>query len=187
MVNKVFRYSVYAAATLALSTQALTAQPLSVPVAHDVISARLESNKPVYRVGQPIMLRLTLINRTTHDIFFFPGAPYTISDLKVFNAEGTLVPSLGAQHEICAAGCGGHPYTVKLDPGKPVIVEFNDRESHWALREWADIRRWGYDLRTAGSYSLVAFPKVTALSVGTSEFTTLPADKSNKIHITIVK
>lgn len=188
MVRRLFRNVIYAAAALSpLFVQPVTTQGQGFPVRSGVILARIETNKSVYHVGEPIMLRLTLINKSGHEIFFFPSAPYAISNLEVFNARGKAVPSTGAQGEICPAGCGGHPYTIKLDPGKPVIVEYNDRQSHWALREWADIRHWGYDIRQAGNYTLIASPKLTALGVGVAEFTTSSADKSNAVHVMITK
>ncbi len=180
-----FRSIIAASSALLLFAVTSGVHVSHIPVRSGMILARIESEKSVYLVGEPIMVRLTLINRSGRELFVWPSAPYAMSTLEVFNATGKPLRSTGSEGEICPAGCGGHPYTIKLSPRKPVVVEYDDRYSHWALREWADVRRWGYNIRQTGDYTLIASPKVVAFGEGVPEFTTSPTDKSNKVHIRI--
>jgi|SRR5579862_1825390 len=170
-----------------LCAAVLTAQAPNLPVRSGIIFARIETNKSTYHLGEAIKLRLTLINKSGQHIFIWPSAPYAMSNLKVFDAKGKPLPSTGSEGEICPAGCGGHPYTIKLDPGKSMVIQFDDRHNHWELRQWADIKRWGYTIKQLGSYTLIASPDVAAYVAGGPEFTTSPADTSNEVHIRMIQ
>ena len=185
--GRTIRSVLYGVPVALLSASALTAQAPSLPVRAGIILARIEANESIYHLGEAIKLRLSLINRSRRDIFVWPSAPYAMSNLEVFDAKGKPLPSSGSVGEICPAGCGGHPYTIKLDPSKPVVIQFDDRYSHWALREWADLRRWGYNIKQAGDYTLIASPDVAAFAANGPEFMTSRADKSNEVHIRIIQ
>jgi hypothetical protein len=165
-----------------------------LPVRPGLIAAQLDSNKAVYHVGEPIMLRLTLINRTSQKIDFAHGAPYYMSDLEVVDTEGKVVSATIGRGP---CWCQGTISSVRLDRGRPVVVEYNDpriteREglgyAVGALRAWADIKDWGYVLQQPGTYTIVAsLSKVAAIIPGGPEFSTSPSDKSNAVHLTIIR
>ena len=166
----------------------LPARPADVSHANSDLSnsaviARIESNKLVYQVGEPIKLRLTLINKSSEELFVPGDAPYGLVNLAVFDFRGRPLPPTGWRGIIC--GCGGVPSGTTLDPGKPLVAWFDDPESHWTLREWADIRLWGYNIKQPGTYTLVATPNIRAVGSG-EEFNNAPAQVSNKVSITIM-
>jgi hypothetical protein len=168
---------------LLLLTLSSPAYAHTAPVHSGIITARLEADKSVYRVGEPIMLRLTLINRTGQKIFYVVAAPYEISTLEVTNAGGEVLSrSVGLGPCVCQ----GRTQTVALGPGKPVVVAY-DRNGGGAFREVADIKDWGYVLRYLGKYTVIAHLSVNAIGVSEQEFTTSPSDESNAVHITILK
>jgi hypothetical protein len=159
------------------------------PVRSGVITARLESNKSVYQVGEPIELRLTLINRTGQTVFFVHAAPYGLSHLEVFSAKGKA-PSGGRRAPSSGAAM---VRSIPLYSGRPIVVKYYPRERqgrgyvYGPLTEWADISDWGYVLEHPGNYTLIASLSVAAVGTRGSFFTTSPADKSNAVHITIIK
>ena len=87
-----------------------------LPVRPGLIAAQLDSNKAVYHVGEPIMLRLTLINRTSQKIDFAHGAPYYMSDLEVVDTEGKVVSAtIGRVH---AGAKAPYPRSVWIAAGR---------------------------------------------------------------------
>ena len=166
----------FCAAAVLLCTVHSNVQAQEPSVRPGLIAAQLDSNKSIYHVGEPIMLRLTLINKTGMEIDFVKAAPYYISNLEVFDAEGkALSASVGRGPCVCQ----GSVSTIPLLRGKPVVVEYNDpritereglRYSVGALRVWADIKDWGYVLEQPGNYTLVAsLGSVEAISPGATE------------------
>lgn len=152
-----------------------------IPVRSGVITARLESDKSVYRVGEPILLRLTLINRTGQTVFYGVLPPYVLSTLEVLDAERrALSPSGGLGPRIFE----GRGNSMPLVPGKPVVVEY-DRSGRGDFRDVADIKDWGYVLNQPGKYTIVAHLEVEAIGASEQTFVTSPNDKSNAVHIEI--
>jgi hypothetical protein len=185
-------FSLSCAAAVLLHASYVDAQQVTVRAG--VIAAQLDSNKVIYHVGEPIMLRLTLMNKTSQRINFVHGAPYYMSDLEVFDTKGKAVSATIGRGP---CWCQGTISSVRLEPGKPVVVEYNDpgiteRQGAGyvvgALRAWADVKYWGYVLQQPGSYTIVAsLTNVTAIIPKGPAFSTSPSDKSNAVHITIVK
>ena len=153
-----------------------------------IIETRLESNKAVYHVGEPIMLRVTLINRSEQRIYFLPVAPYSMK-LGVADGSGKQLVSSGARGPYLAEG---RPLTIPLDPGKAAATGYNDPRIHEAhvvapWREWEDVKDWGYDLTQAGAYTIdIRSGTIAAIEDGAAEFRT-PVGQSNTVHITIIK
>jgi len=128
--------------------QALWSRPAVVslpplPARSGIIMARIESNKTAYHIGEPILLRVTLINRTAQQVFFVPIAPYYLH-LRVLSAVGKPLGSSGVRGPCM---CEGRTMTIALDPGKAAATGYNDPRIHephvigpW--REWADIKDW---------------------------------------------
>ena len=183
MVFRSLIVSVIAGVILPLSTLAATVYAPQLPVRSGVIMARIETDKSSYRVGEPIKIRLTLENVTQQQIYYIAAAPYEISDLHVSENGQRLLVSGGRGPCICE----GSVSSIPLPPGKPIIVEYNDRRSNGALRQWAYIQDWGYNLTQPGYYSLAVSPAVNAIGATGPEFRTSSAGKSNVLHITITK
>jgi hypothetical protein len=170
-----------------------TVRAQELPVRPGLITAHLDSYKSVYHVGEPILLALWLINRTSQQIDVGHNAPYYMSDLEVFDAAGKAVsPSVGRG----PCWCQGMILAIPLHSAHPVLVQYNDpriteREglgyAVGALRTWADIKYWGYVLQQPGSYSLSASLRgLTAITPGGTAFTASPSDKSNTVRVTII-
>jgi hypothetical protein len=157
-----------------------------LPVRCCIIETKLESNKAEYHVGEPILLRVTFINRTTQWVNVIPIAPYYLS-LSVLDPSNKPLSSSGVRGPFNA---GFRIYTIRLDPRKAVATGFNDtriNEPHvvgpW--REWTDIRDWGYDLTRPGVYAIsITSGKIGAIEADEHEFVT-SVGESNTLRITI--
>ena len=58
-----------------------------LPVRCCILAARIESDKTEYRLGEPIMLRVSFINTTRRKIFFGPVPPF-LMHLEVLDGDG---------------------------------------------------------------------------------------------------
>jgi hypothetical protein len=174
-----------AAAALPGSALATTIYAPPLPVRSGVIAARIESDREVYNAGEPIKLRLTLSNRTGSTIFYVNAASYELSDLHIISGKGDRVSPTGARGPCI---CEGRTIATPLAPGKSVIVQsYVRRSGNWEFREWADIRNWGYNLTTPGTYSISVTAHVNAVGTTGSEFSTSSGGSANILHITILK
>lgn len=170
---------------LALPTAAYSEQnaaETALPVRAGVISIRLESNKTVYRLGEPIELRVTLVNHTAQEYIIGMVPPWWLCRLSVRNEKGQAVrPTLRNMY-----GVAGGDFTYVLPAHGTVSPTFS------APRAWADIKYWLYDLDKPGTYAIVGSPtefsayEVSGHHLG-SRFAVSPAASSNAVHIRIVE
>lgn len=155
----------------------------SFPVRSNVISVQLESDKPVYRVGEPIRLRLRLTNLTSQEMYLPDTSPYDVGRLAILDASGIPVP-LSTEH-FTQYGYESDARTTRLDPRKSVVMQYNDPTRSGAIRDWADIRQWEYKLTQPGNYTITASVKLGAFGEHEPEFVTTA--RSNEVKITVLK
>ena len=182
------------AAVLALCTHPTAAQVVPYEQAvrastkSGIISVRIETNAGEYKVGEPIWLRVALINKSSHELYLNRApAPVQISDLTIVDARVDLLPSVPKPGKDSMSGVSGVDFRQPLPPGKPVYIWYDDPYSNGALREWAEIRHWGYHIGQLGEYTLVASPTLYVARADGTEFKASPADKSNKVRITVIR
>ncbi|HEY1883529.1 MAG TPA: hypothetical protein VGG51_10865 [Candidatus Cybelea sp.] len=175
--------SLIASALLLPVAAAAQVKELNFPVRPNAIAVRLESDKPVYRVGEPIELRLILINRTSQAIIYANAPPpYAVSKLTVVNAAGNTVPTTaphGPQY-----GFESSMDPTELEPGKPFVMEYSDAETNGATGDWVDIKHWNYDIGP-GTYRITASIEIGAFGKNAAQFTA--AARSNEVKITVLK
>lgn len=127
----------------------------------------LEVQQATYKLGEPTRVRLTLRNTFNHPILIMDGSPSIIVPLHIFDAHG---------HEIKPAAVGFMSTgrgLVPIAPNTEVTLKIHGQE-------WLDLRDFGYDLRTPGSYTIVRDPKQL-----TSEFTPNAGRGADRATITI--
>ena len=153
------------------------------------IYVRIETNATEYKVGEPIWLRVVLINRTSHELYLNEQpAPFQITDLTVVDAHGHRLPSLPRPSKDSMIGrSSAATFRQPLPPGKPVYIWYDDPYSNWALQEWAEIRHWGYHIGQLGEYELVATPRLYVADAGGIIFKVSPSDHSNKIRVAVIR
>jgi TonB family protein len=158
------------------------------PALSGVFSIRIESNKPVYRMGERIELRTTLIGNTPRNYAAFGGPPYLLSDLIVFDGRRRQLLSSGKR--CCATWSSANMLEFRGE--KTIILQYNDPENEDSVSEWADIKYWAYDLNRPGDYSVTAVPTFRAFERGDDlrsvgpQFAASRADTSNTLHIAIL-
>jgi hypothetical protein len=116
------------------------------------VHLRIETDRPTYRVGDSIFVRLILRNVSDHPVRFERASATVEARLRVDDAAGHQVePTVPG-----VLGRGGGPQRM-LNAGAETTLLF------WKappLREWLNLRDWGYDLRAPGRYTIVGIPGV---------------------------
>lgn len=189
MIRSIFRSIICGAVVMLLSAQYYVVPPTHYPVRSGIIAIHIESDNSVYRVDEPIKLRVTLINKSGEKLDLPDGPPYVMTNLEVFDDKGKGLSSTGQQGVACG-NCGNGTRSLELDPGKPVIIGYFDPDGHWSYQEWANIRHWGYDITRAGNYTLVVAPSPNVVVLeenGASGFAPSPGDRSNAVRIRVAQ
>jgi TonB family protein len=171
---------------LPLSAQSATADLRNLVGSNSAVVARIASDRLVYHLGDPIRLRLTLINKSTDQLYIGNSPPpFALVDLQVLDFGGRPLPHGGAPWIRCMSG---HSQMVSwnLSPGKPVVIGFHDPENHWQRTDWANIKCWGYRVNEPGSYRLIATTKIEAFGPG-DVFNDAPAQASNELRIRVTR
>jgi hypothetical protein len=111
------------------------------------VQLRVETDQASYQVGDSIMVRLTLQNISDRPIRFQYGTYTGLVDLKVMDQAGRViqptVTRLGAKFS-------GPLRTLRAGGAMTLL--------HWKappVREWLNLRDWGYEIRTPGRYKIV--------------------------------
>jgi hypothetical protein len=187
-VARSFLYSILAASMMvplsARSEVPSVSLPATTPVRSGIVGVRLAIDRPIYHVGDTIRVRVTLVNRSSQPLDTSFSPPWALTKINVFDAKGRLLEA--TQPSAWCGGCIARNIALQLPPRKPVVVEYYDRDKHWALEDWADLREWGYDLNRPGQYTLAASPSFSAWGHDLVKFRTASTDKSNKLRVTIL-
>ncbi|HZV77182.1 MAG TPA: hypothetical protein VFF63_05460 [Candidatus Babeliales bacterium] len=170
---------------LCASTRPIVASAGQYPAHVEILSLRLESSKTIYRLGEPIELRVTIRNNTAQE-YAFQGytPPYGLCTLEVLNARGDALRSKGAigyrQLDISSQ---------ELPAETSTVAAFEDPAAAGALREWANIRYWGYHIEQPGDYTVFAIPNFTAFAMHHDgpDFTGSAPDRSNAVTFKVVQ
>jgi hypothetical protein len=134
---------------------------------------RLESDRATYRMGEPVTLRLTLINASSHAIRMRPSTPSGAAKLVVLDAHGKKVePNLWPSFHFA----GGPHITVQ--PGEHLPVRGINGET-------ISLTEWGYDLREPGKYTIVAIPPGLPAEAAVQSAATAPT--SSQVVLTIAR
>lgn len=188
-MSQTLLYSLMVAAMLlAQPARSATPQPPIAPSEPPnragIIAVRIATDRATYGIGDHIKLRITLINRGAQELNVDRLPPYALTEVEVVDAQGrTVAPNASPDCDGCVTRAIGLP----LPPGEPVVVGFFDPDNHWAPAEWANIRHWGYQIKQSGHYTIWVVPYLRAIGTGVDQFLTSPADKSNAVHITVVR
>jgi hypothetical protein len=173
------------ALSLAASPSAVSSEQGAVsvvlPVRAGIISIRLESNRTTYRRGEPIKLRLMLVNNTNKYYAIMQVAtPWWLCHLSIRDAHGQSIRM--TLNRLGVSGNGDIMYTLPPDGSVPALS---------GLQAWTDLNSWGYALSRSGDYTIVGSPTIDALErIGHrlgNQFTVSPTETSNTVHIKILK
>lgn len=102
-----------------------------------VFTIHLEASKAVYRLGEPIEIRISLHNNTDQHYAVNAVPPWGLSKLVVLDEQGIALPSNGR-----------YPYRwgmiaiEEFRPGKTTIIRFVNPYDTSDLEEWTSIIYW---------------------------------------------
>lgn len=177
----------YIVATTALAQP--NAAATTLPTRSAVFHIRLDSDRPVYTIGEPIQLRLTITNASGQYYAVTWAPPWQQCRLLVADGEGKILASTGRRGGNTASARN----IMEFPPAKTLVAEYPDPKAAFRALEWADLTYWGYSLAKPGDYTITAVPVLTAFertndmkSAGPT-FMTSPKDRSNVVRIRITK
>jgi hypothetical protein len=131
----------------------------------------IQTEQPTFRVGEPIRVRVSLVNTSERGIAFFPqGAEYD-TQLIVTKSDGQVIRPDGPRAAPWAIS--GMPHVVRPHQTQPL---------GWRDGEWLLLAGWGYQLRTPGQYTIVGLPRLGYPDMEPDDTTV----RSNTVTITIV-
>jgi hypothetical protein len=122
---------------------------------------RIEVHQSSFHAGEPILLRLTLVNVSDHPTILPSGSHTGIVQILVYDSAGQEIRLTGQR---IGGRRGGAPHMLK--PGGEAPVSYSGPP----VVEWFDLRDWGYDLWKPGSYTIAD-----------------PGHSSNRVRITVVE
>ena len=144
-----------------------------------ILSVRLESDKSVYHLGDPIELRATLHNNAGEE---YGVRMALLCDLQISTRDQT-VPVTGARH-YGERGMAVHAWSFAA--GKSLVVTYVPVDNN--IHEWTPLDFWSYKIGERGTYTIVAVAQLTAWPIargGAASFSS--SIKSNAVGSQIVK
>ena len=125
-----------------------------------IFSVHLESDQSVYRVGDPIRVKVTIHNNTADRYAVHSVPPWIACELIISGSGGRIGPSSYA--------LGGYPGSMldfwDFTGGRSLVIGYDFPTAAAANSPWADIKDWGYSLSEPGIIPLVAVPLLEILS-----------------------
>jgi hypothetical protein len=170
-VRALRRQILFSGFLLPLAAEALVAQQVPEgrkpePRARDV-RLLIETDRTIYRVGDTIRVRVSMVNTSDQRILFY--ADGTETELIVRATDGQVVRPGGQQ---MPASTSGMPAQLLPHQTAP-----------WGWREddWQYLSDWGFQLRTPGRYTLRGLPRLSYPGLVPDHKTV----RSNTVTITI--
>jgi|GEM_PF-4163761 len=155
-------------------------------VTPNLIRLSMKTNAQVYRLGEPIKVRIEIRNISPYDLLIFGGSPWFRAALRVTDAAGKAVP----QSHIHVGDNFHYLDNWDLAPGTSTVLQ-------WKGQEWSDIGNFGFELTTPGEFAISAVPIVGGRYPGSHDSSGNPvvgpnrfaadesSGRSNVVHIRI--
>lgn len=144
---------------------------------HDLVSLRLNASKHVYANGEPVLIQVSVINRSAQTVRVAKVTPWEAATLVVVREGQPVAPS--------GTGSGVRnrtPVNADLLPGQSwIYVAYPEAEPYNA------ISNWGYWKLPTGHYTIFATPALAPVKTTSSKHWTLASrqSRSNAIDIDI--
>jgi len=148
-----------------------------------VLTVELESDKPAYRVGETVKVRISIKNSTAENYFLSAVPPLALCSLTILDGSHRPLPSSGLRFgwRITTPG--------KTYPSRSTqAIGFNDPYGNSEqFVYWAPVSIWGYSLDKPGAYTIAASANFTATDVGLQPYQRFAVtENSNSVVIKIV-
>jgi hypothetical protein len=120
----------------------MPAVPFGEPSQPRDLQMHVETRLAMVKGGEPVQVRITMRNISGHTITYPRGPIGLTVGLRITDACGHAVKAVGLPVFGIVGGA------VPILPGQEVTFSSGRGE------EWVDLREWGYELRTVGSYTI---------------------------------
>jgi hypothetical protein len=133
--------------TYAVAAAFAPASAAILPGGDALFRLKIETNKAVYSVGEPILVRVTLTNTGDQSYKLDSRPPWSVCVLQVFDTNGSPVLQdsvVGVQDLIPG---------WRFQPGQTRVAEYWDDKN--VAAQWANIGRFGYSFKIPGTYTIV--------------------------------
>lgn len=148
----------------------------------DIFQVRVTADKAVYAVGEPIMLRVTIMNRSADSYNVEEQPPAGLTGITVKLGNATVAETKG--------GPTGRRFMVgyKVPANGSVDARFSPSNGS-AATSWQEIGGWGVRLTKPGTYSITLTANFWAWPTGNPSdgFYVRGPNTSNTIQIRIQK
>jgi hypothetical protein len=106
---------------------------------------RIEVNESSFHAGEPILLRLTLVNVSDHPTMLASGNHTGMALISVYDSTGKEI-------RVTVSPIGGRIRgpSHMLEPGGEIPIAYQGAPGG----QWFDLRDWGYELWQPGSYTI---------------------------------
>ena len=139
LVLVVTTYAVVAASALASAA--------ILPGGDTLFRLRIETDKAVYSVGEPILVRVTLTHTGDQPYKLDSRPPWSVCVLQVFDTNGSPV------YQDSVVGVQDLIPGWRFQPGQTRVAEYwNDKN---VAAQWANLGRFGYSFKMPGTYTIV--------------------------------
>jgi hypothetical protein len=118
-----------------------------LPGGDTLFRLKIETDKAAYSVGEPILVRVTLTNTSDQPYKLDSRPPWSVCVLQIFDTNGSPVLQdsvVGVQDLIPG---------WRFQPGQTRAAEYWDDKD--VAAQWAKLERFGYSLKTPGTYTVV--------------------------------
>ena len=142
----------------------------------DPVVLGLDVSKHVFYEGEPILIRITAVNRSSQAVAVLQNSPWEAAILVITEGGRTVIPSNGA-----SGVRNRNPIFAPLQPGQNWIYQsYSDPQHYYALSNW------GYNQLPPGHYTIVASPEITSVHVRSGRWTPIhKQNRSNTVEIEI--
>ena len=153
-----------------------------VPVRAGIFEVRLEAEKQIYHLNEPVRVRVYLVNDSDETFTVSGIPPWYLTNLAVTDQQGDVL------HPFGKTSAHNKPVGLRMEPHSAKALGWYDKDEK--PLEWIDIANWGYAALPAGKYTIAAIPTVFAYEVRGDTILgrmVTPNDvRSNVLHIAVV-
>jgi hypothetical protein len=186
-VMKVFRKRAWVAASLlawiivGISPAYSGADVERAGMAVDGFALRLSTSSATYKVGEPILLKLELINQSSGPLVIQPLTPWDAAELIVLRNGSEKVHASGSpspKHWKSIA-------QMQLNPGETYAFRSWQPDAPSGVAYFHPLSYWGYQQLPAGQYTIFATPLPVSAYFGGRHTEPRRDDRSNAVQIIV--
>ena len=165
---------------LVLTFSLLSQYPGYSDPTNDPIAIRLTVLNRIVKVGNPVLIRVEIVNQSSQNISLRDRAPWEMVKLSIHAGEKVVQPT----GSIAPLDYMTPIYPI-LHPGEAHTYRFRSTSPN-GLDEFHSISDWGYQHLTPGQYTITASPVfVGVFGTTTKMLPVSPENRSNSLSVEV--